>query len=91
GERLDPFPSDNNIQKAKDLYMKLLKEIAALRAEIKTVKGDLKEKMSVSIASKLREYGEAVFEYGRLKNRRRRINVRELRKRMHATVPYELK
>ncbi|MBA7542170.1 hypothetical protein ES705_34489 [subsurface metagenome] len=87
GTRSDPYPSDNNITNLKAQYEKLLKEIAGLRREAKQTRGAAKAKMHSSIASKLREYGTILFQYGRLIGRRRRSNKNEDRKRTKGPKP----
>ncbi|GAG80839.1 unnamed protein product, partial [marine sediment metagenome] len=89
GTRSDPYPSDNNITNLKAQYEKLLKEIAELRREARQTRGAAKSKIHSSIASKLREYGTILFQYGRLIRRRRRNNKNEERKRIKGPKPVE--
>lgn len=89
--RKDPYPSDINIALVKAKWQALLEEIAALRSEARTVRGATRSKMHSSILAKQREYGIALFLYGRLIRRRRSYNKTEQHKQTKSQTPVETK
>ncbi|MBA7649950.1 hypothetical protein ES703_57749 [subsurface metagenome] len=74
GTRTDPYPSDNNLGDIKAEARALEARINALRRQMRDEKGAAKAATNAKIMALLRERGRALWLYGRLLGRKRRMD-----------------
>jgi len=75
GTRTDPYPSDNNMSNLKAEVKELGDRITALRRQLRTERGYVKSATNTKILLLLRERGQKLWQWGRLLNRKRRMDV----------------
>lgn len=74
GTRTDPYPSDNNMGDIKAEARALEVQINALRRQLRTEKGAARAATNAALMGLLRERGRALWLYGRLLGRKRRMD-----------------
>lgn len=87
GTRLDPYPSDVNIEDTRRQYKKLFAEIIELRRAASKERGEDKIRLQSMITAKLRKFGSLVWLYGRLLGRKRRRDKRYENRRSKSVTP----